>query len=198
MKKKQLRLRIILISIGFSLIFLTYFLPDIIQNKNNFFENKKTKKQDLSVVEQNDSNTVFEKVEYQGLYDFNKKFTVKSEKAKINKDDPNLIYMTNMRVTLHIDKDRKVNIYSDSGTYNKLTYDCYFETNVKATDGETEIFADNLNLLTNVNYIKIFNNVTINNPSGDVIADVVDYDLDTKDFKVSMFNDDVVKVKVFK
>jgi hypothetical protein len=197
MKKNQLKLQITLVSIGFFLIFLTYFLPNLNKSKNDFFESQKTKKEDLSIVDQND-DTTFEKVEYQGLYDFNKKFTVTSEEAKINKGDPDIVYMTNMHVILHIDKNRLVNIYSDKGTYNKLTYDCYFENNVKATDGETEIFADNLNLLTDVNYVKIFNNVTINNPTGNVIADIVDYDLDTKYFKVSMFNEDAVKIKVFK
>jgi len=197
MKKKQVRLQIILISVGVFLIYLTYFLPNINENKNSFLKKKDPSKQDLSVIEKS-GDTTFEKIEYQGLYDVNKKFTVNSEKAHINKTDPNLVYMSDMHVTLHLDKGRVVNIYSDTGTYNKSTYDCYFVSNVKATDGETEIFADNLNLLANVNYVKIFNNVTVNNPMGNVIADIVDYDLKTKYFKVSMFNDDAVKVKAFK
>ena len=43
---------------------------------------------------------------------------------------------------------------SDKGKYNKVTYDCFFEKNVKATEGETEIFAENLDLLATVRFCR--------------------------------------------
>ena len=63
------------------------------------------------------------------------------------------------------------------------------KTNVKATDGETKIFAENLDLLATENSVKIYSNVIINNPTGSLHADNVDYDFETKNFKVSMFDD---------
>ena len=110
MRKKQLKLQIILISIGCFLIFLTYFLPNINKGKNSVIDNQ-TKKEDLSVVDQT-NDTTFEKVEYQGLYDFNKKFTVTSEEAIINKEDPDLVYMTKMHVILNLSDGRVVHITS--------------------------------------------------------------------------------------
>ena len=47
--------------------------------------------------------------------------------------------MTNMHVILHLNDGRIVNIRSNKGRYYKTTYDCFFENNVRATDGETEI-----------------------------------------------------------
>ena len=74
-----------------------------------------------------------------GCLSFNnpKTFTVNSEKAYILKNDPDIVYMTNMHVILYLSKGRVVNIVSSQGRYNKVTYDCFFEKNVKATDGET-------------------------------------------------------------
>ena len=56
---------------------------------------------------------------------------------KILDESPDLVYMTKMQVILQMDDGRIVIISSDRGKYNKVTYDCYFEENVKATDGET-------------------------------------------------------------
>ena len=137
-------------------------------------------------------------MEYKGLYNFDKPFTVKSEKAYILNEEPDIVYMDNMHVILYLSDGRIVNITSDKGRYNKITYDCFFEKNVKATDGDTEIFAENLDLLATENLVNIYNNVRINYPTGSLQADKIDYDFETKYFKVSMFNDESVKMKVFK
>ena len=79
-----------------------------------------------------------------------------------------------------------------------MTHDCFFEENVRATDEETKILANNLELLATENSIKVYNNVVINYPTGSLYADKADYDFETKYFKVSMFDDTSVKIKVFK
>ena len=87
---------------------------------------------------------------------------------------------------------------SDKGRYNKITYDCFFEVNVRATDGETKIFAENLDLLATGNAVEIYNNVSLYYPTGSLWADKIDYDFETKHFKVSMFDDNSVLMKVTK
>ena len=196
MKKKQQRTQLILISIGFVLILLTYFYyPYVIKNKNakDLVVNQDLKKN----VDDKKLNT-FENVEYKGLYDFDKPFSVKSKSAYILNEDPDLVYMTNMRVILYLKGDRIVNITSNKGKYNKATNDCFFEENVRATDGETKIFAENLDLIATENFVKVYNEVKLNNPEGSLVADKVDYDFETKYFKVSMFGDKSVKMKVIR
>ena len=61
-----------------------------------------------------------------------------------------------MRVDLYLNDGRIVSITSNDGSYNKVTYDCFFENNVKATDGETKILSDNLDLLATENFMKIY------------------------------------------
>ena len=196
MKKKQQRTQLILISIGFVLILLTYFYyPYVIKNKNakDLVVNQDLKKN----VDDKKLNT-FENVEYEGLYDFDKPFSVKSKSAYILNEDPDLVYMTNMRVILYLKGDRIVNITSNKGKYNKATNDCFFEENVRATDGETKSFAENLALIATENFVKVYNEVKLNNPEGSLVADKVDYDFETKYFKVSMFGDKSVKMKVIR
>ena len=178
-----------LISIGIFLILLTYFSPLF---KEKVAKDVMTK---TDIIDSEERNT-FENIEYKGIYNIDKPFSVKSEKAYILKEDPDVVYMNNMYVTLYLKDERTVNIISDKGKYNKVTHDCFFEENVVATDGETKIFAENLDLLATKNFAKVYNNVKLNHPMGVLDADKIDYDLETKYFKVSMFNDETVKMKI--
>ena len=126
-----------------------------------------------------------------------KNFIVKSEKAYINNDEPDIVYMTNMHVILYLKDGRVVNITADEGKYNKVSYDIFFNKNVAATDEETKIFSDNLDLLGNESAVKIYNNVSIDYPTGSHLrADKVEYDFQTKYFKISMLDDKRIKMKV--
>ena len=144
MKKQQQGVTIFLFLIGLSLIFLTYFYyPQM--NKVKIIEEKNLKSEEDS-ISLNASDSNFENVEYAGIYNVNNKFTVKSEKAYITNDDPDVVHMKKMNVVINLADGRVVEIFSDEGRYNKLTYDCFFEKNVEATDGQTKITSANLDL----------------------------------------------------
>ena len=196
MKKKQKKIQIILLSIGFLLILITYFYYPYMQEikfKKNL--NVETLPPDQS---DEDLNVLFENVEYKGIYDLDKTFSVNSEKANIKNEEPDIVYMTDVNVKLYLDGGRIVSITAKKGIYNKLTYDCYLENSVEAVEGETKIYADNLDMLVTRSSIKIYNNVIINDPATLLHADNIDYDFETKYFRVSMFDDKNVKIKVFK
>ena len=195
MKKKQQNIQIILISIGLLLILITYFYYPYM-NKAKLIENQSAKKDLKRVLK--DQSTSFENVQYKGLYDVDKPFTIMSEEAYILDEEPEFVYMTNVHTILYLPDGRIVNIKADKGKYNKVTYDCFFEQNVKATDGETKIFAENLDLLATTSFVKIYKDITLNYPTGSLVADKIDYDFETKYFKVSMFDDKTVKIKVTK
>ena len=195
MNKKQQNIQIILISIGLLLILITYFYYPYM-NKAKLIENQSAKKGLERTLES--QSTSFKNVQYKGMYDVDKPFTIMSEKAYILDEEPEFVYMTNVHTILYLADGRIVNINADKGKYNKVTYDCFFEQNVKATDGETKIFAENLDLLATSSSVKIYKDVIVNYPTGSLVADKIDYDFETKYFKVSMFDDKTVKIKVTK
>ncbi len=196
MKKKQQKIQIALISIGLLLIISTYFYYPLIKRAELAKDQLQQKELEINIT--HDKRTFFENVEYKGLYDLNKPFIIKSEKAYILNEEPDIVYMNTMHVILHLNDGRVVNIASNKGSYNKRTYDCFFEDEVKATDGKTNIFADNLDLLATKNSVNIYNNVRLNDPTASLQADKIDYDFETKHFKVSMFDDNAVSMKVIK
>ena len=194
MIKKQRRVQLMLVSIGLILFALTYlFYPSI--NKNNFLKDRTTS-EDFEKIADDEKITIFEKLEYKGIYDLDKPFKVRSEKAYIRNAEPDIVYMDSMHVILFLSEGREVNITSEKGRYNKKTYDCFFKQNVKATDGDIEIFAENLDLLATKNSAEIYTNVNLNYSTGYLQADKIDYNFETKHFKVSMFDDKAIKMRV--
>ena len=153
MKKKQQKIQIILISIGLLLILITYFYYPYM-NKAKLIENQSVKKDLEKTLE--DQSTSFKNVQYKGLYDVDKPFTIMSEEAYILDEEPEFVYMTNVHTILYLADGRIVNTNADKGKYNKVTYDCFFKQNVKATDGEIKIFAENLDLVATASSVKIY------------------------------------------
>ena len=106
--------------------------------------------------------------------------------------------MKNMEVSLHLSDGRVIKIMSDQGRYNKTTFDCFFENNVRATDGQTKIFSNNLDLLATEDFVEIYNDVTLDSSTGTLVADKIDYNFQTKYFKISMFDDTKIEMKLIK
>ena len=119
MKKNQKRIQAILLLVGVLLILFTYFYPNIV---------KKDIEKDLSELpEVSEKNTTyFENLRYEGLFNLDKTFIVKSKKAYIDNEEPDIVHMTDMHVILYLKDGRIVNITSDGGKYNKISYDIFF------------------------------------------------------------------------
>ena len=182
-----------LISIGLFLILATYFLyPKFM--KEGVVEDNMTK---TDISDGKERNT-FENVKYQGFYDIDKPYIVKAETAYILINDPDIVHMSNMHVALEMDDGRIIIITSDNGSYDKRTYDCFFENNVKAVDGETTVLSENLDLITTEDFATAYNDVFLTNDKGSLRADKIHYDFETKSYRVSMFSDKKVKIKLIK
>ena len=188
------------------------FADELIEKSKDYISNKKEnvgKKIDsekkniledeiINLVEGEDAN-IFENVEYNGIYNVNNTFILKSDKAKIFSASPNFVVMKKMHVTLFMNDGRVVIITSDSGTYNKVTHDSFFEKNVEATDGETIILGDKLDLVSTEKWAQIYNNVIVKDQTKSFLkADKILYDFTSELYQVSMLDNKKVKVKIIK
>ena len=187
-------LQIVLVSIGFFLILGTYFFYPMI--KKNTFKEDMVQKETVIIDDSIAEGNAFENIEYKGIFDLNKEFTVMSKKAFILNEKPEIVHMTNMKVTLHMKDGRIIIITSDKGTYNKITYDSYFVDNVKATDGTTVISSNNLDLISTKDFASVYNDVILTDNKNSLYADKLDYDLTTKKYYISMFGNKKIKMKL--
>ena len=194
MKTNRKLIQIFLVSIGFLIIIGTYLLYPKIE-KNRLKGSVVEKEQPLTEDNQN-VGSKFEELEFRGFYNFENPFIIVSEEAIISSENSDIVYMTNMKITIKMNDGRNIIITGDKGKYNKVTYDCYLENNVLASDGETEILSDNLNLVSSKDFVSIYNNVVVNSKNGQLKADKVDYNFESKYYKVSMFKDERIKIKL--
>jgi len=180
-------LQISIISFAFLLIIVTYFyIPKIEERK---LKEKALQKNEI-IEDSNESiENIFEKVTYEGIYQIENPFVIKAETAKILSEEPSIVYMNSMDVTIKLKSGEIVVITSDSGRYDKINYDIFFEGNVKAIHKDTELFSDNLDLLAD-QHATIYNNVVLEDKNtGYLKADLIKYDFDSKKFKISMYGD---------
>ena len=202
MTKEKKIIQFTLLSIGLLLILATYILYPSIKEKRASFDEKELSENEIfeegsKTIKDEETNT-FTNVEYKGFYNLTNPFSIKSDKARILKEDPDIIYMTNMKAIILMKDGKTVIITSDKGRYNKLTYDSFFEENVKATDNETIILSENLDLIASKDIAIIYNDVTItNDEKGSLKADKIDYNFITEFYKVSMFKNKNVKIKIY-
>ena len=126
MKVNQKTIQIILVFFGFFLILGTYFFyPKIIKEKKLTELNKEKPAENTVTIDGNEAN-VFENVEYQGIYNLNNTFTIKSKEAHILNDEPDMVYMENMQATIYMKDGRVIKITSENGSRNleiDLTFD---------------------------------------------------------------------------
>ena len=186
----------LLASLGLFLILLTYFfIPQKTATKIKEQEQLFNKSASDVEFESRDAN-LFDKIEYKGIFNINNFFTVQSKKAHILKEKPDEVYMTEMLVILNLTSGKTVHITSDKGIYNKLNCNCYFENNVKVTDGETIILSNNLDLFSDNNYASVYNNVILVDARGSLKADKINYNFETEVYKISMYKEDPIEIKV--
>jgi len=170
---------------------------DLIETESNDLAKADT--DDLIGTENNLKKTnTFDSIEYKGIYNLDKEFIIKSKKAYIYETEPEIVHMKNMKATIIMSDGRTVTITSDLGTYNKVTYDSYFEQNVKATDGKTVIESNNLDLISTKDFASAYNDVVLIDNESLLLADKVDYDFSTKNYHISMFDNKKIKMKLIK
>ena len=189
-------IQVMLISIGLFLIITTYFLyPKIGDDK---LKGSVVQDDIADAIDEEKKGSKFENIEYRGFYDVDKLFTILSKKARVSSEEPDIVYMDDIKAIINLNDGRTITITSEEGIYNKITYNCFFKGNVKATDGEIEILSENLDLFATKDYASIYNNVNVTSKSGSLRADKVDYNFEAKYYKVSMFHDGKVKIKLIK
>ena len=181
-----------LILIGLSIIFFTYFFQDL-KKKQIFVEDKKEEvvKKDFEDGEINK----FENVEYQGIDNSGNKFVIGSDYAQFEQERPEVINMEEIKCTFYFKDNTVLTIIADSGVFNNITNDMKFTDNVKMNYLENVLFSDRAIFNNYENQLLVAGNVKGENLQSKLQADELDFDLNTKNLKISMYNDERVNVK---
>ena len=166
-----------------------------------FFKNPEIKlndirkdKQENKILIEQDTNQIKDIV-YNSNYSNDNKYTIKAEFGQFNKEEPDLMLLTNVKGTILLNNSDIIKISSDKASYNSENYNTNFYKNVLIIFEDHRINSDNFDLFFDKKISTIYNNVTYKNLNTTLRADKIDIDLITKDSKIYML-DKSKKVKI--
>ncbi len=189
-KKKIFQLS--LVFIGLLILFFTYFFNLEKKQPSEVVIETETKENEEFLEE---GVNRFENVEYKGIDNTGNKFTIGSQFAEFKKEKPELIFMENVECFFTFKDNTVLLISSKKGIYNNISNDMQFSEDVKMDYLENTIFSDRANFNNYENQLLIAGNVRGDGPTTNLKADELDFDLNTKDLKISMYSEERVKIK---
>jgi hypothetical protein len=190
---KTKSIQISLLLLAFFLIFFTYFFNLKKKQSSTNFDQIKTVETD---EEKEKAVNTFVDIQYGGFDQNGNRFVINSKYANFEIDKPNVIKMEQILCIFYFKDDTNLTIASNYGIYNNVTNDMEFTENVKMNYLENVLFSEKANFFNVKNELLIEGNVKTKSPEGELQADKLDFNLDSKKLKVSMYNDKKVNIKV--
>ena len=191
MASKRRFVQLTLILIGFLIIFLTYFSN--VEKRQTFKEVKKEEIPQEESIEEGINK--FENVEYEGIDNSGNRFVIGSKYAQFEKERPEVIYMEDIICTFSFKDKTVLTIIADTGIFNNITNDMNFSDNVKMDYLENVLFSDRALFNNYENQLLVAGNIRGEGQQTNLEADELDFDLNTKNLKISMYNDEKVNIK---
>ena len=190
---KTKSIQISLLLLAFFLIFFTYFFNLKKKQSSTNFDQIKTVETD---EEKEKAVNTFVDIQYGGFDQNGNRFVINSKYANFEIDKPNVIEMEQILCIFYFKDGTNLTIVSNYGIYNNVTDDMEFTENVKMNYLENVLFSEKANFFNVKNELLIEGNVKTKSPEGELQADKLDFNLDSKKLKVSMYNDKKVNIKV--
>ena len=189
-------IQISLLLLAFLLIFFTYFFNlKKKQPSTTNLDQIKTVETDGEKEKAVNTNT-FVEVQYTGFDSSGNRFLIDSKEAYFETDRPDIILMNEVFCTFYFKDQTIMTVQSSYGIYNNVTNDMEFTENVKMNYLENVLFAEKANFFNVKKELTIEGDVKTKGPEGQLNADKLEFDLNSKKLKISMANYEKVNIKV--
>ena len=192
-RKKKLRItQFFLLIFALLIIYLTYYNKEI--SNTDLADSEQTK--EALKDEDKDDGDFFFNIEYTGLDLRGNRYLLKSKKARLDDEKPEIVYMDDVNATFYFKDNTILYIWSDKGIYNNKNFDMQFSENVKAEYLDSKLFAEKANYSNTENYLSIYENVRIDDIRGNLIADKLLFDINKQNLAITSFNDGKINANV--
>jgi len=190
MKKKNV-VRIFLILLGIIIFFITI-------HKIYFKDTTKIQKKIILPKEEESkyNSNIIENVRYVSKDAKGNEYIIEALQGEIDYSTPNIIYLNNVKALVKLTDSNNINISSNYGKYNLNNFDTIFSKNVVIDYLENKITGEYLDFSLTRNSMIISKKVRYTNLDNILKADVVEINIDTKDTKIFMYeNNKTVNIK---
>jgi len=188
-KKYFFQLTLIALIIFLLTIFMLYYY-------NN---NKKNGSSNLVVIDNLDKKTeisnenIIKDIRYFSKDGQNNSYEIISDFGKIDIDNPDITFMTNVTASIYLENSNGIIITSKYANFNNSNYETEFYENVNIVRADERIKSQKLEFSLIKDLILISDQVILEKPGFNLKADKVEIDLITKNSTIYM-NDSVKKV----
>ena len=190
MKKKIILFSFIAIFFFSLLIFLYFklsFDKRIIEKKKT---TELTKIENLEKIDEKIvSSNIIEDVSYSAKDIKGNEYFLKAGEGTIDQNDSNYIFLKSVNAIINLEDYKSIEISSDFGKYDINNYDTIFSKNVIISYLDNKITGEYLDFSLENNLMMISRNVILKNNESSLKADVVELELDTKNMKIFMYEE---------
>ena len=183
---KKILIQFLLLTTIFIIVFSTFFLY--------FNKKEKLKASSLPIIKEKESliddetGTLIKDINYSFSDTSGNYYELLSEVGKIDINNSDKIFMTNVIATIYLVDSSPVKITSKYANYNKINHETSFFENVKVTHLIHKATSENLDISFNDNLASMYNNIIYNKPGTNLKADRLEIDLITRNSKIFMDN----------
>ena len=194
-RKKKIRIiQISLLVLGLLIIFFTYTKRENISGDSIF--TSETQKKIKQQMENQTEGDTFYNIEYSGLDLAGNRYILKSDEAKTDKANLDVIEMKIVTANFYFKDGTILNVTSDTGVYNNKTLDMLFQGNVKADYIESKLFAEKAEYSNSKSFLIISKNVVIKDKRGTMVADRLYFDLKKQTLNIAAFKDNKINANI--
>ena len=185
-KKTYVQLFLILIFVAISLfLFFKYF-------KKTSFESNINE----NITQTTTTNeSLIEELKYLSTDKEGNEYKIEAKKGNIDKDNPDIIYLENVRAVILLQNSDRISIESNFAKYNTKSFDTLFNDTVSIDYGEHVLKSEFLDLSFENNLVSIYDNVRYFSGITSLKADKAEIDILKKKTKIFM-DDSSKKVQI--
>ena len=189
-KKKLIFIQALLLFTAILLLYIFYYQSDVTEKS---VEDVKIENEKLDKL---GKSNYFEDVEYKGIDANGNRYLLKSEVATFSDESPEIVNMIGMNATFYFKDGKILIITGKTGMYNNKTNDMNFREEVKVSESENRLFANNLDYLNLKRMIKVYGNVRGKSLDGNFTSDILNLNIDNQSVDFLMNNSEQVKINL--
>ena len=114
-------------------------------------------------------------------------YIIYASTGEIDINNPDIIYLTDVKAFINLKNSNTVNISSNFGKYNTKNFDTIFSKNVIVKYLENKITGEYLDFSLESNLMVISRDIVYTNLDNVLVADVLEMNIETKDTKIYMY-----------
>jgi len=165
-------------------IFVLFLYSKLTDKKSAKDLNKQIDKDQLS------NSNIINEVSYISKDKNGNEYIIEAEKGEIDLSDSGVIFLTDVKAKINLQNSNVIDISSDFGKYNIKDFDTIFSKNVIMLYLDNKITGEYLDFSINRSSMVISRNVVYTNFENILKTDVVEIDINTKDTKIFMYEEE--------